>query len=78
MIPGDPWCWICKRSYADVEGDLHCGRDGSPIFPRDEVRRAKECGSFLSPADADEGDGAHGGTKPWRARVSGGRARCGS
>lgn len=53
-ILGDPWCWICARAYKDPEGDLHCSRDGSPISPRDEIVRAKECGCFESPADKED------------------------
>lgn len=50
-IPGEPSCWFCTRCYEDCEGDLHCNRDGSPIWPGDEVRRAFECGCYQSPAD---------------------------
>ncbi|BDC91378.1 hypothetical protein ATTO_12500 [Leptogranulimonas caecicola] len=53
-IPGEAWRWICARSWEDVEGDLHCGRDGSPIPPRDEILRAQHCGCFLSLADKEE------------------------
>ena len=56
--PGDALCWFCARCYEDPEHDLHCDRDGSPISPGDEVRRAFECGCYTSPVDKEEADGS--------------------
>lgn len=55
-IPGDAWCWLCKRSYTDTNDNLRCGRDGSMIRHGEEVWRAKDCGCYLSPVDVNRGD----------------------